>query len=162
SDLLLRPGMTATATITVARQPQVLLVPMAALRYAPPVTESADRSGSGLIGLIMPRRGGETRARVDGSSVWVVRAGQPGKAGGAWGGRRGAGCARARAGGRGRGAARASAGWRRARRSTALGWVRRASSAASTVVRLRRTHARAAGGSSTVAPCHLTTPQSMF
>lgn len=77
SDLLLRPGMTATATITVARQPEVLLVPMAALRYAPPVTESASRSGGGLIGLIMPRRGGETRARVDGSSLWVLRAGQP-------------------------------------------------------------------------------------
>jgi HlyD family secretion protein len=35
TDRLLRPGMTATATITVARQDGVLLVPLAALRYAP-------------------------------------------------------------------------------------------------------------------------------
>lgn len=76
-DLLLRPGMTATATITVARQPQVLLVPMAALRYAPPATDSASRSGGGLIGLIMPRRDSTTRQKVDGSSLWVLRAGQP-------------------------------------------------------------------------------------
>ena len=76
-DLLLRPGMTATATIIVARQPQVLLVPMAALRYAPPATESSDRSGGGLIGLIMPRRDSTTRQKVDGSSLWVLRAGQP-------------------------------------------------------------------------------------
>ncbi len=33
---LLRPGMTATAIITVSKQEGVLLVPMAALRYAPP------------------------------------------------------------------------------------------------------------------------------
>lgn len=76
-DLLLRPGMTATATIVVARQPDVLLVPLTALRYAPPVTESSSRSGGGLMGLIMPRRETVTRAKVDGSSVWVLRAGAP-------------------------------------------------------------------------------------
>ncbi|GAB1363605.1 efflux RND transporter periplasmic adaptor subunit [Rhodobacter sp.] len=77
ADLLLRPGMTATATIVVARQPEVLLVPLTALRYAPPVTESASRSGGGLMGLIMPRRETTTRTKVDGSSVWVLRAGAP-------------------------------------------------------------------------------------
>lgn len=76
-ELLLRPGMTATATITVARQPQVLLVPMAALRYAPPVADTSSRSGGGLLGLIMPRRNSGTRAKVDGSSLWVLKAGQP-------------------------------------------------------------------------------------
>ncbi|NGM46587.1 efflux RND transporter periplasmic adaptor subunit [Rhodobacter sp. SGA-6-6] len=76
-ELLLRPGMTATATITVARQPQVLLVPMAALRYAPPVADTSSRSGGGLLGLIMPRRTSGTRAKVDGSSLWVLKAGQP-------------------------------------------------------------------------------------
>lgn len=77
ADLLLRPGMTATATIVVARQADVLLVPLAALRYAPPVTDEASRSGGGLLGLIMPRRGSTQRQKVDGNSIWVLRAGQP-------------------------------------------------------------------------------------
>ncbi|MFZ1469816.1 MAG: efflux RND transporter periplasmic adaptor subunit [Paracoccaceae bacterium] len=74
---LLRPGMTATATITVDSQDDVLLVPMAALRYAPPVQEAESRSGSGLLGYIMPRRPGAARQKVDGSSLWVLRGGQP-------------------------------------------------------------------------------------
>jgi HlyD family secretion protein len=73
---LLRPGMTATATITVSSQPDVLLVPMAALRYAPPIV-SDDPGGGGLIGLILPRRGGNQRQKVDGSSLWVLRDGEP-------------------------------------------------------------------------------------
>ncbi len=77
ADLLLRPGRTATATITVDRQPDVLLVPLAALRYAPPVTEEASRSGGGLLGLILPSRGGTSRQKVDGNSIWVLRSGQP-------------------------------------------------------------------------------------
>jgi len=72
---LLRPGMTATATIIVDRQTDVLLIPMAALRYAPPIA-SDDAPASGLIGLILPSRGSE-RQKVDGTSVWVLRAGQP-------------------------------------------------------------------------------------
>jgi HlyD family secretion protein len=73
---LLRPGMTATATITVSSQPDVLLVPLAALRYAPPVVDDGP-GGGGLIGFIMPRRGGGQRQKVDGSSIWVLRDGQP-------------------------------------------------------------------------------------
>lgn len=73
---LLRPGMTATATITVASAPDVLLVPVAALRFAPLVEEDS-RSGGGLIGYIMPRRPGGQRQKVDGSSLWVLRDGQP-------------------------------------------------------------------------------------
>jgi HlyD family secretion protein len=69
--------MTATATMTVARQEDVLLIPQAALRYAPPVADTESRSGSGLMGLIMPRRGSEQREKVDGSSVWILRDGQP-------------------------------------------------------------------------------------
>ncbi len=74
---LLRPGMTATATIIVDRQPDVLLVPMAALRFAPAVTAAADRSGSGLLGYILPRRPSEQHQKVDGSSLWILRDGQP-------------------------------------------------------------------------------------
>lgn len=79
-DLLLRPGMTATADITVAQYTDVLLVPNAALRFAPPqiiaVEASDDDAGSGgLLGLIMPSRsGGKTRAVSD-STLWVQRGG---------------------------------------------------------------------------------------
>lgn len=74
---MLRPGMTATATITVSKQEGVLLVPMAALRYAPPPAEDASRSGRGLIGFLIPSRPSGARQRVDGSSLWVLRDGAP-------------------------------------------------------------------------------------
>lgn len=51
SDLLLRPGMTATATITVRRLADVLTVANAALRYSPK-QEAAGSSGGGLLGLV--------------------------------------------------------------------------------------------------------------
>lgn len=75
-DMLLRPGMTATATITVAKEADELLVPVAALRYAPPAGAES-RGGGGLIGLIMPSRPRDSGTRVDGSGVWVLRGGQP-------------------------------------------------------------------------------------
>ncbi len=78
-DLLLRPGMTATADIVVAEYEDVLVVPNAALRFAPPqVVDTADEQGSGgggLFGLLMPSRpGGDDRVR-SGRSVWVLRDG---------------------------------------------------------------------------------------
>lgn len=79
-DLLLRPGMTATATITVAEEQGALQVPNAALRYAPPqMVETRSGSGSGLIGLIMPRppSGGGGAAQGAQKSVWVLRDGVP-------------------------------------------------------------------------------------
>jgi HlyD family secretion protein len=76
--LLLRPGMTATATITVAEQADVLLVPSAAMRYAPPVTQSASRSGSGLLGYILPaRRSSDNRGAANGTGLYVLRDGVP-------------------------------------------------------------------------------------
>lgn len=78
--MLLRPGMTATAEITVAQYSDVLLVSNAALRFAPPQvieteagTESS--SGSGLLGLIMPSRPADTARAVSDSNVWVLRNG---------------------------------------------------------------------------------------
>jgi HlyD family secretion protein len=53
-ELLLRPGMTATAEILVEEIEDALLVPNAAFRFSPPV-EKAKSSGGGLLGLIMPR-----------------------------------------------------------------------------------------------------------
>ncbi|HEY8370933.1 MAG TPA: efflux RND transporter periplasmic adaptor subunit [Thermodesulfobacteriota bacterium] len=56
ADLTLRPGMTATATITVDQVENALLVPNAALRFAPPAAPTSERSGGGsLIGRLLPR-----------------------------------------------------------------------------------------------------------
>ncbi len=54
SDLLLRPGMTATAVITVKMVEKAILIPSAALRFTPPVQEEKKQSG-GLIGNLLPR-----------------------------------------------------------------------------------------------------------
>ena len=52
SQLLLRPGMTATAEIRVEEVKDVLLVPNAALRYAPPAAASSDKRS--LLQMILP------------------------------------------------------------------------------------------------------------
>lgn len=77
-DLLLRPGMTATATITVAEESGVLVVPNAALRYAPPRAATSTGAG-GLAGLILPMPGSRNgpQATGTGQSLWVLRDGQP-------------------------------------------------------------------------------------
>src|ERR1019366_1933794 len=55
STLELRPGMTATSTITVDSVNDALLVPNAALRYTPP---SAQSGGGGLFGGLFRGVGG--------------------------------------------------------------------------------------------------------
>ncbi|MBI1415928.1 MAG: efflux RND transporter periplasmic adaptor subunit [Limimaricola sp.] len=83
TDLSLRPGMTATAEITVDHVKDALLVPNAALRFAPPVTETGSGSGGGLLGLLVPRRpaqtpGIPTPAAADGSvTIWLLKDGKP-------------------------------------------------------------------------------------
>ncbi|MCV2894353.1 efflux RND transporter periplasmic adaptor subunit [Lentibacter sp. XHP0401] len=79
-NLLLRPGMTATADITVASYTDVLLVPNAALRFAPPQVVEAetsdDNGGGGLLKLIMPSRNrNETTRNASDSTLWVLRNG---------------------------------------------------------------------------------------
>lgn len=80
SELLLRPGMTATAEIRVSEIPGALLVPNAALRYVPPKLEAAQEQS--LLRRILPgpprfqpasphEEKGPTR------SVWVLRDGTP-------------------------------------------------------------------------------------
>ena len=82
NDLLLRPGMTATADVVVESIQDAVLVPNAALRYAPPA--ASERSGSVLTRLFRtPRmgRGGRGDAGTDAArgarSVWVLRNGSP-------------------------------------------------------------------------------------
>ncbi|MEO0703462.1 MAG: efflux RND transporter periplasmic adaptor subunit [Pseudomonadota bacterium] len=73
SDLLLRPGMTATADITVATVTDALVVPNAALRYAPPPvpSDADDEDRSGLLGMLIPS--GPTDGPVgDAKTVWVL------------------------------------------------------------------------------------------
>jgi HlyD family secretion protein len=81
SEGLLRPGLTATATIVVATIADTLHVPNAALRYEPPqVNESGSGSGGGgLVGMIIPRRptAVATDASPDSHTVWVLREGVP-------------------------------------------------------------------------------------
>lgn len=80
ADLALRPGMTATAIITVERLQQVTLLPNAALRFSPPVTATPQGSG-GVFGSLFPRPGMSGRRSNqntgEGQRVWVLRQGTP-------------------------------------------------------------------------------------
>jgi HlyD family secretion protein len=83
AELLLRPGMTATAEILVQRLEDVLLVPNAALRFSPPRPPAKQaKGGGGLVGMLLPRmphgRGGNGGGHKDsGPRVWVLRDGAP-------------------------------------------------------------------------------------
>lgn len=74
-ELLLKPGMTATVTIITERRPQVLRVPAAALRFAPPEAPSSSASGAMPgMGPTFPRRpnGGRHGAGRSGPRIWVL------------------------------------------------------------------------------------------
>ncbi len=83
NDLSLRPGMTASAEILTMLRENVLLVPNAALRYAPPVAATA--SSGGIMSAFMPRMppGMGRRARTQDSAnsnektIYVLEQGQP-------------------------------------------------------------------------------------
>lgn len=71
ADLLLRPGMTATAEIVVAEAKAALSVPNAALRFEPE-TEAGSRT---LVQTMLPTSGVDTGTRGKLRSVWVLRDG---------------------------------------------------------------------------------------
>ncbi|MGY4831602.1 efflux RND transporter periplasmic adaptor subunit [Sphaerotilaceae bacterium SBD11-9] len=102
ADMSLRPGMTATATITATERRDVLLVPNTALRFTPALARSAaapggNNKGGSVLTSLMPRPpGGGAPRRAGGSSnannnastsanpgaaatrqVWVLRDGAP-------------------------------------------------------------------------------------
>ncbi|MEJ2344000.1 MAG: efflux RND transporter periplasmic adaptor subunit [Gammaproteobacteria bacterium] len=82
SDLSLRPGMTATAEIVVKQLSDVLLVPNAALRFAPPVTQTRSSGGSLLSRLFpRPRHATTTPREASGAEgrqrVWILSDGRP-------------------------------------------------------------------------------------
>lgn len=80
-DLSLRPGMTATADITVKKVEDAVLVPTAALRFTPPIREEKKPSGS-LVGSLLPRPPRQENHNNQENSgnreqqVWTLRDGQ--------------------------------------------------------------------------------------
>lgn len=88
TDLSLRPGMTATANITVLELHDALLVPNAALRFVPPVKEipsesSSSGNGTSILSRLFPRpqrsaseQQRSTRNGKKTQQVWVVRNGE--------------------------------------------------------------------------------------
>ena len=84
TDLSLRPGMTASSTITSTERRDVLLVPNPALRFTPsqaggPPARAASASG-GIVSSLMPRmpRSGARKTASGGGparQVWVLRDG---------------------------------------------------------------------------------------
>ncbi|MBN2232720.1 MAG: efflux RND transporter periplasmic adaptor subunit [Deltaproteobacteria bacterium] len=85
TDLTLRPGMTATADIVVRELHDALLVPNAALRYAPPpAAKTNGTAGGSLLSKLFPRpartrpqRTGNGGGVRQGRRVWTLRDGKP-------------------------------------------------------------------------------------
>lgn len=83
TDLSLRPGMTASSTITSTERRDVLLVPNTAMRFTPTQateTPGASKESGGIVSSLMPRMP-RTGARKSaggngpGKQVWVLRDG---------------------------------------------------------------------------------------
>jgi len=96
SDGSLRPGMSATATITATERRDVLLVPNTALRFSPTAAQGLAGSsaagaggtrpaaGGGIVGSLVPRMPRGARRSAGGEAtptgprqVWVLRDGAP-------------------------------------------------------------------------------------
>lgn len=83
SELLLRPGMTATADILVKKVKDALLVPNGALRFSPPEKEQQTSSSGGLISSLIPRplTSSKQQKHMDNhknqQQVWTLRNGEP-------------------------------------------------------------------------------------
>lgn len=78
ADGVLRPGMTATATISVAVVADTLKIPDAAVRFQPPQELVSSGGGRGLIGMIMPRRPQSAPSAAsdgEGETIWLLRGG---------------------------------------------------------------------------------------
>lgn len=82
AEMLLRPGMTATAEITVREIRDALLVPNAALRFTP-ATPQKSAQGGGIISKLLPRRPGGMMQRQkevrpkEGRRLYVLKDGRP-------------------------------------------------------------------------------------
>lgn len=84
SDLLLRPGMTATAEIEVDHIKDALLAPNAAFRFSPPDRTAPPKRTAGVLGFLLPRppqtppkpkeNGAKEKNR---QKVWILKNNQP-------------------------------------------------------------------------------------
>ena len=79
ADLNLRPGMTATATITATKRTDVLLVPNTALRFTPTVATVDTKAKTSVFANMGPRMPGGNRksaaagaSTADAKQVWVL------------------------------------------------------------------------------------------
>ena len=80
-DLSLRPGMTATATISATERRNVLMVPNTALRFTPSVRSAVGATagfdkGGGIVSSLMPRPPASSSAPRAAAGEW--RSGAPG------------------------------------------------------------------------------------
>lgn len=80
SELLLRPGMTATAEINVTEVKDALLVPNAALRFAPSTTKNS--SNRSLLSQLLPGRpqfrpATPRQEAGQNGTVWLLQDGEP-------------------------------------------------------------------------------------
>jgi HlyD family secretion protein len=81
-DLMLRPGMTATALITVEQKNDVLLVDNSVLRFVPPATQEEKQARRGFLSMLLPRpprsRSGPEKPVTDSRTqqVWSLRNGE--------------------------------------------------------------------------------------
>jgi len=78
SELLLRPGMTATAEIITNQLANVLLVPNLALRFVPPKSNKAKREGGSLFSRLFPRPGRSREPKTktsikESKQVWILQ-----------------------------------------------------------------------------------------
>ncbi len=82
-DLALRPGMTATADITVRELKEALLVPGAALRFTPPVVQVEEKTSRGLFFSLFPRPAGQAQKNDEVGTgkgkqrVWILKDEKP-------------------------------------------------------------------------------------
>jgi HlyD family secretion protein len=83
ADLSLRPGMTATAVVTIQKVEDCVLVPNTALRFAPSAQANTSASGGGLLQKLLPGpppMPAKTPADANGNArqprVWTLRDGQ--------------------------------------------------------------------------------------
>jgi HlyD family secretion protein len=81
-ELLLRPGMTATATIVAEVHKDIIAVPNAALRFVPPGMGPPSGGGVRIPGVRVPGATGGGQGRNnkrpgDGPRVWILKDGAP-------------------------------------------------------------------------------------
>jgi HlyD family secretion protein len=85
ADLSLRPGMTATATITATQRTDVLLVPNTALRFTPTAATVSTTAKKSIASSLVPRMPGTTTRKsaaavastANAKQVWVLSDGVP-------------------------------------------------------------------------------------